>query len=113
MTAHAALDLANKGVYVDNVGLVGSPISNDSKLYKQLISNKNIGNVERFDIPNDAFSNGIGFDIDINSEKGVLSIPSQIRNQISTQISNHFYYINNDNGQQDSLANEVSSRFNR
>ena len=113
MTAHAALDMANQGIYVDNVGLVGSPISSDSKLYQELNSHKNIGNVERFDIPNDAFSNGIGFDINIDSEKGLLNIPNQLKNQIGTQINNHFYYVGNQNGQQDNLAREVSSKFNK
>lgn len=55
--AQAALQLANEGTFVDNVILIGSPISTKSDLYKQLTGNKNIGNVIRFDIPGDKLSN--------------------------------------------------------
>ena len=56
LQAQAALKLAND-THVDNVILIGSPISTDSELYKQLLDNKNIGNIIRFDIPGDKLSN--------------------------------------------------------
>ena len=55
--AQAALKLANDGTFVDNLILIGSPISSDSDLYKQISENKNIGNIIRFDIPGDKLSN--------------------------------------------------------
>lgn len=55
--AHAALRLANKGQKIDNLILIGSPISDKSPLYKQLKNNKNIGNVIRIDIEGDKLSN--------------------------------------------------------
>ncbi len=55
--AQAALKIANEGTFVDNLILIGSPISTKSDLYKQLTENKNIGNVIRFDIPGDKLSN--------------------------------------------------------
>jgi RHS repeat-associated protein len=57
LQAQAALKLANDGVVVDNLVLIGSPISDNSKLYKQLSGNKNIKNIIRIDIPNDMLSN--------------------------------------------------------
>lgn len=57
LQAQAALKLANDGTYVDNVILIGSPISSDSDLYKQLSGNENIGQVIRFDIEGDLLSN--------------------------------------------------------
>ncbi|PWJ57065.1 RHS repeat-associated protein [Dyadobacter jejuensis] len=57
LQAHVALKLANSGHKIDNLVLVGSPISNDSELYKTLISQKNIGKVIRYDIPGDKLSN--------------------------------------------------------
>ena len=99
MGAHAALNLANAGVYVDNVGLVGSPISTDSNLYKALTSNKNIGNVARFDIPGDPFSNGINLG-------NVSSIGS-----FQKGLDTHFHYIDNNKGQQDLLSKRISAEF--
>ena len=55
--AHVALALADMGVKVDNLVLIGSPIPKDSELYKALIDNKNITNVIRHDIPKDKLSN--------------------------------------------------------
>lgn len=55
--AHIALALADLGYKVDNLILVGSPISIESNLYKELLSNKNIKNVIREDIKGDKFSN--------------------------------------------------------
>lgn len=57
LQAHVALRLAEKGVKVDNVVLIGSPVSDKSDLYKELTTNKNIGNVIRHDIPGDKLSN--------------------------------------------------------
>jgi len=45
LTAQAALLLANEGTRVDNVILIGSPISKNSELYKALKANSNIGKV--------------------------------------------------------------------
>lgn len=57
LQAQAALRLANDGQYIDNLILIGSPISDDSKLMRQLKGNKNIGNVLRVDIEGDLLSN--------------------------------------------------------
>jgi RHS repeat-associated protein len=57
LQAHVALRLADKGIKVDNLILVGSPISTDSDLFKELSNNKNIGQVIRHDIKNDKLSN--------------------------------------------------------
>ena len=59
--AQAALNLANSGTFVDNLILIGSPISSDSDLYKELSGNKNIGNIIRFDIKGDNLSNPSSF----------------------------------------------------
>lgn len=56
LQAHAALKLANGGTYIDNLILVGSPISSKSKLFNQLQKNENIGKVIRIDIENDLLS---------------------------------------------------------
>lgn len=57
LQAHVALKLANSGKKVDNLILIGSPISSESELFKTLSSNKNIGKVIRIDIKNDLLSN--------------------------------------------------------
>jgi RHS repeat-associated protein len=57
MSAQVALRLAEKGQVIDNLVLIGSPISDKSNLYKQLKENKNIKNVIRYDIPGDYLSN--------------------------------------------------------
>lgn len=57
MSAQVALRLAEKGQVVDNLVLIGSPISDKSDLYKQLKEHKNIKNVIRYDIPGDYLSN--------------------------------------------------------
>jgi pimeloyl-ACP methyl ester carboxylesterase len=57
LQAQVALRLADKGYKVDNLVLIGSPISDKSSLYKELINNPNIKNVIRNDIPGDKFSN--------------------------------------------------------
>ena len=57
LQANVALQLADKGVKVDNLILIGSPISDKSELFKALNSNKNIGKVIRKDIPGDKLSN--------------------------------------------------------
>jgi RHS repeat-associated protein len=54
--ARAALKLANEGQYVDNLILVGSTISSNSRLFKRLQKNENIGNVLRRDIEGDKLS---------------------------------------------------------
>jgi len=55
--AHIALALADRGVKVDNLILVASPISDDSPLFRALSTNKNIGAVIRKDIEGDLLSN--------------------------------------------------------
>jgi RHS repeat-associated protein len=87
--AQAALRMANSGTKVDNLVLIGSPISTSSELYKSLINNSNIGNVQRFDISNDPFSNGIDLGNIFN-------------------MNNHFHYDNNGSGQQDALINQFN-----
>jgi pimeloyl-ACP methyl ester carboxylesterase len=57
MQAQVALRLAEKGQVIDNLVLIGSPISDKSNLYNQLKENKNIKNVIRYDIPGDYLSN--------------------------------------------------------
>jgi RHS repeat-associated protein len=57
LQAHVALRLANSGQVVDNVFLVGSPISDKSQLYKDLKDNKNIKNVQHINIKDDLLSN--------------------------------------------------------
>lgn len=91
--AQAALRMANSGTQIDNLVLIGSPISSSSELYKSLLGNSNIGNVSRIDIPNDPFSNGIN----INSlfDGGLFNVPANVKR--------HFYYDNNSSGQQDAL----------
>lgn len=55
--AQAALKLADAGTFVDNLILIGSPISSNSDLYRQISGHKNIGKVLRFDITGDKLSN--------------------------------------------------------
>src|SRR5690606_15430757 len=60
LQAQVALKLANSGQVIDNLILIGSPISDDSDLYKELSGNKNIKNVLRYDLEGDALSNPQG-----------------------------------------------------
>lgn len=62
LQAHAALGLADGGQKIDNLILIGSPISSDSDLFKELSNNENIGNVIRVDIDGDFFSDPEGMD---------------------------------------------------
>ncbi len=58
--AHIALALIDLGYKVDNLILVGSPISDDSDLYKELVMYQEqgkIGQLIRHDIPQDKLSN--------------------------------------------------------
>jgi RHS repeat-associated protein len=55
--AQAALRLADGGQIIDNLILIGSPISDKSDLMKDLKGNKNIKNVIRYDIKGDLLSN--------------------------------------------------------
>jgi RHS repeat-associated protein len=55
--AQAALQLAEGGQKIDNLILIGSPVLKDSKLYKEILANKNIKNVIRIDIDNDGVKN--------------------------------------------------------
>ncbi|MXV18004.1 alpha/beta hydrolase [Hufsiella ginkgonis] len=60
LQAQAALKLAKSGQVIDNLVLIGSPISTDSDLYKQLSENGNIKSILRYDLPGDALSNSDG-----------------------------------------------------
>ena len=60
LQAHVAIALADKGVKVDNLSLIGSPIQDDSDLMKTLNEYKDagkIGGIQRIDIEGDGFSN--------------------------------------------------------
>jgi len=57
LQAQVALKLANEGTTIDNLVLIGSPVSDNSKLFQQLSVNENIKNIIRIDIEGDALSN--------------------------------------------------------
>lgn len=57
LQVQVALKLANSGQVIDNLILIGSPISDESDLYKDLSGNKNIKNILRYDLKGDALSN--------------------------------------------------------
>ena len=60
LQAHIALQLTDKGIKVDNLILIGSPISDDSPLYQELVQLEKegkIGKIHREDIPGDYLSN--------------------------------------------------------
>lgn len=57
LMAHVAFKLADKGIVINNLILVGSPISSSSGLFSELSNNANIKKVIRHDIPNDKLSN--------------------------------------------------------
>jgi len=57
LQAQVALKLANSGQVIDNLVLIGSPVGDNSDLYKQLSGNKNIKNIIRYDLKGDALSN--------------------------------------------------------
>ncbi|KQR67231.1 hypothetical protein ASF92_16100 [Pedobacter sp. Leaf176] len=57
LQAQVALKLANSGQVIDNLILIGSPVGDNSDLYKELSGNKNIKNILRYDLKGDALSN--------------------------------------------------------
>lgn len=57
LQAQVALKLTNPGQFIDNLVLIGSPVSDKSDLMNQLTGNKNIKNIVRYDIKGDALSN--------------------------------------------------------
>ena len=57
LQANVALRLADMGIKVDNLILIGSPISDKSELYMALTNNENIKKVIRHDIKGDLLSN--------------------------------------------------------
>jgi RHS repeat-associated protein len=57
LQAQVALELANRGVVINNLILIGSPITDNSKLMKRLENNSNIKNIMRVDIEGDLLSN--------------------------------------------------------
>jgi hypothetical protein len=59
LMAQAALGLANEGQKIDNLVLIGSSISVDSDLYKELTSNSNIKRVVLISVVGDNIA-GIG-----------------------------------------------------
>lgn len=92
MAAQAALKMANSGIYIDNLILIGSPIPSWSSTLNLLSENKNIGNITRIDIPNDPFSNGVGIHLE--------------------NFDNHFYFSTNEHNQQDQLAMAINDILN-
>ena len=56
LQAQSALRLADSGQVIDNLVLIGSPISDKSDLMKQLKGNSNIKNVTRYDLKGDLLS---------------------------------------------------------
>ena len=81
--ALAALDLANSGKKIDNVILIGSPLTKDGDIYKQLKANKNIENVQMIEISGDLLT-------------------GQGLNPLE-----HFHYSTNEKGQQDALVKDI------
>jgi RHS repeat-associated protein len=60
LQAHVAIALADKGIKVDNLSLIGSPIADDSELMGTLKKYKTegkIGEIQRVDIEGDQLSN--------------------------------------------------------
>jgi len=57
LLANVALVLSDEGIKVDNLILIGSPVSDKSELYNALTNNENICTVIRHDIKNDNLSN--------------------------------------------------------
>ena len=57
LQAQIALKLAKSGQVIDNLILIGSPISSDSELFKELSGNKNIKKILRYDLEGDKLSN--------------------------------------------------------
>ena len=60
LQAHVAIALADKGIKVDNLSLIGSPISDESSLMETLQQYKKegkIGGIQRVDIEGDKLSN--------------------------------------------------------
>lgn len=96
--AQTALDLANKGTFVDNVVLIASPIAPDSQLAQALSQNANIGRVTWIDVPGDPFSGGIS--------------PSRI-----LDMNRHFIFIGEPesgaNADQRQLADFLADRMTR
>jgi pimeloyl-ACP methyl ester carboxylesterase len=78
LQAQVALKLANSGQVIDNLILIGSPIGDNSDLYKELSGNKNIKNILRYDLKGDALSNPQ--DVFDFIKGGVQSSPSPVGN---------------------------------
>jgi RHS repeat-associated protein len=60
LQAHVAIELADRGIKVDNLSLIGSPISDESSLMETLNQYKadgKIGGIQRVDIEGDNLSN--------------------------------------------------------
>lgn len=57
LLANVALVPSDEGIIIDNLVLIGSPISDKSELYNTLNNNENICTVIRHDIKNDSLSN--------------------------------------------------------
>ncbi|HEY9701121.1 MAG TPA: RHS repeat-associated core domain-containing protein [Allocoleopsis sp.] len=57
LQAQVAIRLAEQGQVIDNLVLIGSPITDNSDLWSQLNNHKNIKNVIRYDIKGDYLSN--------------------------------------------------------
>ncbi|MGE4170810.1 MAG: RHS repeat-associated core domain-containing protein [Candidatus Margulisiibacteriota bacterium] len=95
--AYAAIQLAKEGKTVDNLVLIGSPISNDGKLMQQLMDQPNILNITRYDIKGDFLAPAI----DWSNGTSYLSNGGKLDN------SPHFYFTDNKVGQQDWLSKDL------
>jgi RHS repeat-associated protein len=80
--AQAALILAEKGYVIDNLILDGSPIPEDSELYKALTNNKNIKNVIRRDLSGDNVSE-VG-------DKSILEKMGVLKDLLTNDKHSHF-----------------------
>ena len=99
--AKAALSLANEGKTVDNLVLIGTPLADDSKLFKSILENPNIKNVTRYTIEGDFIANDKGnFDL--------KEFSSYVKSGGSSyEDLPHFYFTTNKEGQQDWLVNSL------
>jgi len=84
-SAFAALQLSKEGKTIDHLVLIGSPISDSSSLMQQLLGQSNIKNIFRYDVSGDPLAPTIGFG----------------------DLNRHFYFTDNDDGQQDWLSNNL------
>jgi hypothetical protein len=87
---YAAIRNARDGKVVDNLILIGSPIKENSHLMRNINKEDNIKNVIRYDIPDDP-----------------LAPTVDLSKAVKTKGEKHFFYTNNEDGQQDALVNDI------